>query len=115
MKVQDDVRVTFRVDRTLKEQSESLFNNLGLNMTTALNSFLRKAVNESAIPFPISVRNDKIGHDYAPADVTSAFQAAVQSSIAENKNKRAPIARYDTTRKQAYLEHADGTKEYIHG
>jgi len=112
MKVQDDVRVTFRVDRALKEKSEILFNHLGLNMSTALNSFLRKAVDESAIPFTISMKNDKIGNGYTSAEITNAFEAAVQQSIEENERAEVPIARYDAERKQAYLEHSDGTREY---
>ena len=41
------------VDEDLKEQAELLFNDLGLNMTSAINVFLRQAVNEQAIPFEI--------------------------------------------------------------
>ena len=115
MKVQDDVRVTIRVDKELKEHAEALFERLGMNMTTALNVFLRKAVAESAIPFAVSVKNNDFGHSYSASDITSAFTNAVQDEIAEKKQKGLPIARYDTEKKQAYLENADGTREYIHG
>ena len=54
MRVQDEVRVTFRVDRDLKVQSENLFDRLGLNMTTALNAFYAKR--SMSLPFhPISL------------------------------------------------------------
>ena len=39
-----DVRVTIRVNRELKESAEALFEYLGLNMTNAVNIFLRKTV-----------------------------------------------------------------------
>ena len=44
-------QVTFRTDETLKKEAEMLFYRMGLNMTTALNIFLRQAVVEQAIPF----------------------------------------------------------------
>jgi len=88
---------------------------LGLNMTTALNVFLRKTVDESAIPFPISVRDSGIGHGYSPSDVTEAFGAAVEDKIAESKSKGLPIARYDLEKKQAYIEATDGSRMYVNG
>ena len=115
MKAQNDVRVTFRVNRDLKEEAENLFDRLGMNMSTAYNIFLRKAVEESAIPFPVSSRSVGIGAGFAPADVTRAFELAVQSEIAGAQRTASPVARYDTSGKQAYLEHADGTRDYIHG
>jgi len=49
-----DVRVTIRVDRELKEDAEALFSYLGLNMSNAVNIFLRKAVDQKGIPFPVN-------------------------------------------------------------
>lgn len=42
-----------RIDSTLKEESDILFKNLGLNMSTAINMFLTKCVKTSSIPFKI--------------------------------------------------------------
>ena len=42
-----------RVDSTLKQESDILFKNLGLNMSTAINMFLTKCVKTSSIPFMI--------------------------------------------------------------
>ena len=115
MRVQDDVRVTFRVDRDLKVQSENLFDRLGLNMTTALNAFLRKAVDESAIPFHVSAKSDSMGAGQSLSDITRAFESAVQGDIAENRKNGTPVARYDAATKQAYLELPNGEREYING
>lgn len=112
MRVQNDVRVTIRVDKDLKECAERLFDRLGMNMSTALNVFLRKAVDEEAIPFPVSTKN-AYGTGYTPADVTDAFEAAVRNEIEENLRKGYPVARYDVVNKRAYLEAADGTREYV--
>jgi len=115
MNVQNDVRVTIRVDKDLKDNADSLFERLGLNMSVAFNMFLRKAVNEDAIPFPVSAKSTGFGHGLSPGYVTSAFNATVSNDIRANQQKGLPIARYDVDKKQAYLESADGTREYING
>ena len=38
-----------------KEQAEQIFNELGLNMTTAINLFLRTAIREHGIPFELKL------------------------------------------------------------
>ena len=48
------VNVTLRVDEDLKKQADALFSELGLNMTTAFNIFLRQAVREQQIPFRVT-------------------------------------------------------------
>ncbi len=49
-----NVNVTLRVDEDLKKQADALFSELGLNLTTAFNIFLRQAVREQGIPFMVS-------------------------------------------------------------
>ncbi len=115
MKAQNDVRVTIRVDRDLKERAEGLFDRLGMNMSTALNVFLRKAVDEEAIPFPVSAKGTRFGTGYTADDISGAFEAAVRNDIAEQRQSGLPVAKYDAESKRAYLEAADGTREYIHG
>ena len=45
--------INIRLDNNLKCDSEKLFSELGLNMTTAITMFLRQAVCDQAIPFRI--------------------------------------------------------------
>lgn len=47
--------LTMRIDEELKSQAEELFNNLGMNMTTAFTIFAKQAVREQRIPFSISM------------------------------------------------------------
>ena len=49
-----NVNITLRVDEDLKKQADTLFSELGLNMTTAFNIFLRQCVREQQIPFQVS-------------------------------------------------------------
>lgn len=47
--------LTMRIDDELKKQAEELFNELGMNMTTAFTIFAKQAVREQRIPFSISM------------------------------------------------------------
>lgn len=48
------VSVTIRMDEALKKQAELLFDDMGLNMTTAITLFTKAVVREGKIPFEIS-------------------------------------------------------------
>ena len=45
--------LNIRTDKDVKEQAEQLFAELGLNMTTAINLFLRTAIRKHSIPFDL--------------------------------------------------------------
>lgn len=45
--------INVRVDSALKLEAEALFDDLGLNMSSAINMFLRSAVNHNGIPFEV--------------------------------------------------------------
>lgn len=47
--------LTMRIDDELKKQAEELFNELGMNMTTAFTIFAKQAVREQRIPFNITM------------------------------------------------------------
>jgi len=51
--------VTFRIDTNLKEKAENLFDEMGLNMTTALVAFVKVVVREGKMPFEL------VGDEYA--------------------------------------------------
>lgn len=90
----ESVNMTIRMDKELKRQAEDLFDELGMNMTTALNVFLRQAVREQRIPFTISrdvpnsatlealaevrrmKQNPQLGKTYA--DVDEMFEELLQ-------------------------------------
>lgn len=46
--------VSFRIDSQLKNDADSLFQSLGMTMTTAFNIFLRQCVREKGIPFAVT-------------------------------------------------------------
>ncbi|MDR1915379.1 MAG: type II toxin-antitoxin system RelB/DinJ family antitoxin [Synergistaceae bacterium] len=45
--------LNIKIDRDLKAEADKLFNDMGMNLTTAVNVFVRQAVLERAIPFKI--------------------------------------------------------------
>lgn len=47
--------LNIRTDKDVKNQAERIFNELGLNMTTAINLFLRAAIRENGIPFSMKL------------------------------------------------------------
>jgi DNA-damage-inducible protein J len=49
----DMTNLNIKIDLDLKAQADRLFNEMGMNFTTAVNVFVRQAVLERAIPFKI--------------------------------------------------------------
>ncbi len=49
--VSNTINMSFRVDKTLKNDADILFKKLGLNTSVALNMFLSQCVREQSLPF----------------------------------------------------------------
>ncbi len=49
------INLNIRTEKIVKEQAEEIFSALGLNMTTAINMFLRAAIREHGIPFDLKL------------------------------------------------------------
>lgn len=45
--------------------------------------------------------------------LTVSFAKSVSDAITDKRNNNLPVARYDEKSNRAYLEYADGRKEYI--
>ena len=54
----NNTNVTIRVDKDVKKQAEVLLNDLGLNLSSAINMFLHQAIAEQAIPFNPSKKQE---------------------------------------------------------
>lgn len=53
--MQESTNINIRMDKDVKVAAEKIFNELGLNMTTAINIFLRRAIQEQGIPFDVKL------------------------------------------------------------
>lgn len=49
----ETINVTIRLDKDIKEKAEKMFNDFGMNLSTALNIFIRQALRQGKIPFEI--------------------------------------------------------------
>ncbi len=63
------VSTNIKIDPTLKQESQMLFESLGLSLSTAVNMFLRQAVREQAIPF-------RVGEPFPNAETIKAIEDA---------------------------------------
>lgn len=45
--------ITIRMDETLKKEADKLFGEMGMNISTAFNIFVRQSIRDRAIPFQI--------------------------------------------------------------
>lgn len=60
--MKETVNVTIRIDKDVKDKAEILLNELGMNMTTAINVFLKQAIRVNGLPFVVSanIKNKEI-------------------------------------------------------
>lgn len=47
--------MNIRMDSEVKKQAEELFSEIGMNMTTAINIFLKQAIRQNGIPFELKI------------------------------------------------------------
>ncbi len=59
--------ITVKVPKDVKEEANKIFNNLGLNMSTAINMFLKRTISERGIPFELKEINNKPSKDLMEA------------------------------------------------
>lgn len=55
--------MNIRVNSEVKKQAEELFAVFGLNMTTAVNMFLRQSIRKQAVPFELSLKPTQTGEN----------------------------------------------------
>ncbi|MCL1914773.1 MAG: type II toxin-antitoxin system RelB/DinJ family antitoxin [Eubacteriaceae bacterium] len=82
----DTVNLSIRMDKELKEQAESLFSELGMNMTTAITIFVRQSVRQGKIPFEITLNKPNLETLAALREIEDIRDAAIPKrsmSVAE--------------------------------
>ena len=50
--------ISVRIDKEVKKEAERILSELGLNISTAINVFLKAVLREKGIPFPLKVEKD---------------------------------------------------------
>ena len=70
--------ISIRMDSELKAEAESLFNELGMNLTTAFNIFVRQSLREGGIPFDVNLR---VSNKETITAMTEAERIAKDSAV----------------------------------
>ena len=70
------INVTVRVDENVKKQSEQVLHELGLNVSTAVNIFMRTIARERRIPFEITLADSD--PFYSESNLTRIAQSKKQ-------------------------------------
>jgi len=82
------VNLNVRVDENLKRKAEKIYNELGMNLTTALNLFLRSSIRYGGIPFDLRLDQDYRINEEMKADILSKV-AESESAIAAGNTREA--------------------------
>lgn len=53
--MQNDTTMTIRMNSEVKREAQEIFDALGMDMTTAINIFLRKAIRYKGLPFDVRI------------------------------------------------------------
>lgn len=53
-----DKRIQVRINQTVANQAEDIFNKVGLTPTAAINAFYRKVISTGGIPFDLTLNQD---------------------------------------------------------
>lgn len=62
------------------------------------------------------MRSDKkpvFGAGYTAEEITGLFNEALIKDLTRSRENRQPVARYDNSLRKAFIEYADGRREYI--
>ena len=70
--------LNIRTDKAIKEQADVIFAELGLNMTTAINIFLRTTIREHGIPFALKL---DVPNEETVAAIEEGRRIASDSSV----------------------------------
>ncbi len=55
--MRNTVNFSVRMDSDIKKQCETLYNELGMNLTTAINVFLRQSLRVGGLPFEVKLNH----------------------------------------------------------
>ena len=75
--------LNIRTNKKIKDQAEAIFNELGLNMTTAINIFLKAAIREHGIPFSLTLSSTVPSRDEM---TTAKFNQMMATGFQQAKN-----------------------------
>ena len=85
-----DTSISIRLDSRLKEQTEGVLNQFGLNMTVVVNMLFHQIVREQAIPLSLSLKPKNYileELNYAKDDRLSGYIGRTADNVAEDMER----------------------------
>ena len=79
MSVKTDTSMTIRMNKDIKKQAQQIFSDLGMDMTTAINVFLRQAIRHHGFPFDVTL------------DAPNALAEAAMEAAANGRDTHGPF------------------------
>lgn len=74
--MENTTNISIRMDTKLKKEADALFAELGMNLTTAFNIFVRQSLREGGIPFAITTETGKPVHNQPNRETIAAMREA---------------------------------------
>jgi DNA-damage-inducible protein J len=102
----DVTNLNIKIDRSLKAEADKLFSEMGMNLTTAVNVFVRQAVLERAIPFRINRGVPRIGTT-ANIEQRRAAMQEIRDLLADVDGSSIDLAQVKAERRAAKFERND--------
>lgn len=82
--------VTFRTDEQLKTEAAELFESLGMNLSTAINMFMKQAVLQQRFPCSLEKYETKNAASTYPAGFFELFGTGIGLELAEEPQDMIP-------------------------
>lgn len=78
--------LNIRIDKKVKQQADLIFDEMGINLSTAVNIFVRQVIKNKGIPFRISTKEDEnaLNLDKEDERLPSLASTATQKDAAKN-------------------------------
>ena len=74
-------QVNIRIDDDLKTRADNIFDELGLNMTTAFTMFIRQTIRQGGIPFEVTTRTDPFYSTENMSKLRKSIQKAEEGKL----------------------------------
>jgi len=77
----DTTNLSIRIDRGLKDEADSIFNDMGMNLTTAITIFIKQAVRQKKIPFEIALDSNNNEKGISLFEVVAASERIWDNAV----------------------------------
>jgi DNA-damage-inducible protein J len=94
--------LSIRIDRGLKEEADQMFNEMGMNLTTAITIFVKQAVRQKRIPFEIALDSNN-SRTVSLADARAAAER-IWDNAEQNGTASMSLEEIDAVIREARVE-----------